>query len=53
MTVDQKVELELKGRLALQVTRRGVRRALLNGEAYDPDGKGKAYWEAQEAAIKG
>jgi hypothetical protein len=52
MTIEQKKELELKGQLALQAMRRGVRKAFLNGEAYDPDGKGKAFWEAQDAAEK-
>ena len=31
-------------RLAEQAFRRAVRQAFLNGEAYDPDGSGKAYW---------
>ena len=37
-------ELPEKGRLALQALRRAVKDAFLSGEAYDPDGSGKAYW---------
>ena len=31
-------------RLAERAFRRAVRQAFLNGEAYDPDGSGKAFW---------
>jgi len=48
MTEQERKEHELEGQLALRALRRGVRKAFLNGTAYDPDGKGKAYWEAHD-----
>ena len=39
---------EEHGQLALQAMRRGVRKAHLNGTAYDPDGTGRAYWETHD-----
>jgi len=48
MTVEEQKEHELKGQQALQAMRRGVRNAFLDGTAYDPDGKGKAYWETHD-----
>ena len=41
---DRLAEHEKNAQLALQAMRRGVRQAFLSGEAYDPDGSGKAYW---------
>jgi hypothetical protein len=41
---DRKIEHENKANLALQAMNRAVRQAFLNGEAYDPDGSGKAFW---------
>ena len=38
------VDFEEELRLAEQAFRRAVRQAFLNGEAYDPDGSGKAFW---------
>ena len=31
---------------------RAVKKAFLSGEAYDPDGKGYAYWKARDDAEK-
>ena len=48
ITTEQSNEMPEQLKLALQAMRRGVRQAFLNGEAYDPDGRGKAYWETHD-----
>lgn len=45
-------DIDTRAQLALQAMRRGVKKAFLNGEAYDPDGKGYAYWKAIDDAEK-
>ncbi len=35
-------------RPAMYAFERAVKNAFLTGQAYDPDGKGYAYWKAQE-----
>lgn len=39
-------------RLIHQAFRRAVKEAFLTGRAHDPDGKGYAYWKAQDDAEK-
>jgi hypothetical protein len=48
MRDEQKTDLERRAELALRAMNRGLKKAFLGGEAYDPDGKGKAYWQAQD-----
>ena len=48
MKDEQKKELEVKAELALRAMNRGLRKAFLSGEAYDPDGRGKAFWEKHD-----
>ena len=45
-------ELPERGRQALQALRRAVKEAFLTGKAYDPEGKGYAYWKAKDDAEK-
>ncbi len=52
MTNDKRKEIDEKAQLALNAMRRGVRLAFLNGTAYDPDGSGKAYWQACDESGK-
>ena len=35
-----------------QALRRAIKKAFLTGQAYDPDGKGYAYWKAQDEAAE-
>jgi len=48
MTEKQRQECRRDTQLALQAMNRGLRKAFLEGSAYDPDGSGKAYWEEQD-----
>jgi len=48
MSEQERKELQIEGELGLRALRRAVRLAHLNGTAYDPDGKGKAYWETHD-----
>jgi hypothetical protein len=48
VTTEKTNEMPEKLKLALQAMRRGVRNAFLSGEAYDPDGSGRAYWETHD-----
>lgn len=52
MTTEQQQELDKEAQLALTAMNRGLKQAFLNGDAYDPDGKGYAYWKAQDDAEK-
>lgn len=47
-------EIEIPERLrpVHQALRRALKKAFLSGQAYDPDGKGYAYWKAQDDAEK-
>jgi hypothetical protein len=48
VTEDERKELENEAQLALRAMNRGLRKAFVGGAAYDPDGKGKAYWEKHD-----
>lgn len=44
------IEMPERWRPAQQAFERAVKKAFLSGEAHDPDGKGYAYWKAQDDA---
>jgi|GEM_PF-2491162 len=44
----REIEHKTEAELALQAMNRGLRKAFLSGEAYDPDGSGRAYWETHD-----
>lgn len=51
-TVASTIQTEIPERLrpVQQAFDRALKKAFLTGQAYDPDGKGYAYWKAQDDA---
>ena len=49
---ERRAKADSDGQAGLRALNIALREAFLNGTAYDPDGSGKAYWQARDESGK-